>query len=88
MSNRVPRQYWGCGQQMTTTFKEAKLVQHNSPEQMRWGGHSDTETDLLLGAIYHIEVEVHSMHTRYYIGDKHYNAVCFADIREPISNAN
>jgi len=67
---------------MTTYFKEVKLVKHNSPEQMNWGGHSNTETDLLIGATYWVEVEVHSMHTKYFIGDKHYNSVCFEDVKE------
>jgi hypothetical protein len=77
---KTGRKYWGCYQPMITTFKRVKLVSHNTPEQLNWGGHNDTETDLLIGAIYDVEVEVHSMHTKYFIGDKHYNSVCFEDV--------
>ena len=81
------RKYWGFGRYRTTTTKKVRLIEHNSKDQMQWGSHNDTETDLLIGAVYHVEVEIHSWHTRYYIGDKHYNSVCFEDVKEP-ENAN
>lgn len=78
---KTPRKYYGCYQTMETTFKKVKLVEHNDDVQMRWGSNDDTRTNLTIGKIYDVEVEVHSWHTKYFIDGKKYNSVCFEDVK-------
>ncbi len=66
--------------------KTVRLKEHNSKNQLGYGGHgfSDTKDDLEVGKWYDVAVEVHGWHTRYYIGEKYYNSVCFDDINSTL----
>jgi len=61
---------------------KVRLVSHNSDTQLKYGGHryTDTRDGLVEGQVYTVTPEVHSWHTRYYIGDVYYNSVCFEDV--------
>ena len=57
-----------------------KLVEHNSKEQMNFGGCDDTRKYLEEGKIYAGIEEVHSWHTKIIIGEQKFNSVCFEKI--------
>lgn len=59
-----------------------KLIAHNTKEQMNWGGNDDTRDHLKRGAVYEGTEEVHSWHTKIFIGDHIFNSVCFMEIEE------
>jgi len=57
-----------------------KLLEHNSDEQMRFGGCDDTREYLLEGNVYVGTKEVHSWHTHIIINKRKFNSVCFEEL--------
>ena len=54
-----------------------------SDAQANWGSGEDPRKHLVLGEVYVVDdVEVHSMHTLYYINGVPFNSVCFKEIEE------
>ena len=52
-------------------------------EQVRWGGNDDPRGVLRRGQDYEVErVEVHTQHTKYWIGGRAYNSVHFVVVEE------
>lgn len=59
-----------------------KLKEHNSFDQLNYGGHrfADTKEALEVGQYYDVDVRVGSWHTEYHIDGKFYNSVCFETV--------
>ena len=54
------------------------LMKHNTDDQMNWAGNDDTRKYLKLGETYEVDrIKQGSSYTRYYIGGKKFNHICF-----------
>ena len=71
---------------------KVKLIEHNSDEQMRWGGCADTRKHLLggVGEVYEVKrKDVHSWHCKLILegfDNQGFNSVCFEQL-EPTVNS-
>lgn len=63
-------------------MKEFRLINHNTPNQRRFGGCDDTVNNLVEGCVYEAEVEEHTWHTKLIIDGKKYNSVCFEEVTD------
>lgn len=59
-----------------------RLIEHNSDEQMNWGGNDDTRKYLTAGVVYDAEIETHNWHTKLIINGKKFNKECFEEAKE------
>lgn len=59
-----------------------KLLEHNTVDQLKYGGHDydDTKKHLKIGQIYKGEKEVHGWHTYIIINNNKFNSVCFEEL--------
>ena len=60
--------------------EQFKLLEHNSKDQLQFGGCEDTRKFLEEGKTYEGKKEVHSWHTKIWINGHCFNSVCFEEV--------